>query len=104
MIRLDKVRKQYADGTVAVEELSLDVDGDDVVLGEVAMLVGMAPFTGIDVGIDRRGPVSWPVHERHGSFPYSGDLHSVRYVPGRVADYAPGVVARATLAATAVYE
>jgi len=35
MIRLERVRKQYDDGTVAVEELSLDVG-----VGEVAVLVG----------------------------------------------------------------
>jgi osmoprotectant transport system ATP-binding protein len=35
MIVLDRVRKQYADGTVAVEELSLDVG-----LGQIAVLVG----------------------------------------------------------------
>src|SRR4051812_21422817 len=35
MIRLERVRKQYDDGTVAVEELSLDVPP-----GEVAVLVG----------------------------------------------------------------
>jgi osmoprotectant transport system ATP-binding protein len=35
MITLDRVRKQYADGTVAVQELSLDV-----VAGEIAVLVG----------------------------------------------------------------
>jgi osmoprotectant transport system ATP-binding protein len=35
MIVLDRVRKQYGDGTVAVNELSLDVDA-----GEIAVLVG----------------------------------------------------------------
>jgi osmoprotectant transport system ATP-binding protein len=35
MISIDKVRKQYADGTVAVQELSLDV-----ATGEIAVLVG----------------------------------------------------------------
>jgi osmoprotectant transport system ATP-binding protein len=35
MIRLDRVRKEYADGTVAVRELSLDV-----LPGEIAVLVG----------------------------------------------------------------
>src|SRR4051812_45232389 len=35
MIRLDRVAKRYPDGTVAVEELSLDVPA-----GEIAVLVG----------------------------------------------------------------
>jgi arylsulfatase len=45
----------------------------------------MAPFEGIDVGIDRRSPVSWSVYERHGTFPYNGILSSVTYVPGELA-------------------
>jgi osmoprotectant transport system ATP-binding protein len=35
MIRIEKLRKEYADGTVAVQELSLDVPA-----GEIAVLVG----------------------------------------------------------------
>jgi len=42
----------------------------------------LAPFEGIDVGLDRRSPVSWDVYERHGPFPYQGRLHSVTYEPG----------------------
>ena len=53
------------------------------------MLVGMAPFEGVDVGIDRRSPVSWTIYERFGPFPYSGALHSVRYEPGEPAPDAP---------------
>jgi arylsulfatase len=49
---------------------------------EVAMLFGIAPFEGIDVGIDRRSPVSWEIFERFGPFPYTGTLRSARYVPG----------------------
>jgi arylsulfatase len=49
----------------------------------------MAPFEGIDVGIDRRSPVSWPVYERYGPFPYSGSIHTVRYEPGERAPDAP---------------
>jgi len=70
----------------------------------VALLVGMAPWTGIDVGIDRGGPVSWPMHERHGSFPFNGRLQHVRYVPGRLGDYPANRIAAATDAATDVYE
>ena len=53
------------------------------------MLAYIAPFEGIDVGIDRRSPVSWDVYERHGPFPYTGTLHSVTYVPGEPAPDAP---------------
>ncbi len=48
----------------------------------VPMLFGIAPFEGIDVGIDRRSPVSWEIYERFGPFPYTGALHSVTYTPG----------------------
>ncbi len=49
------------------------------------MLYGMAPFEGITVGRDPRSPVSWPVHERFGSFPYTGRLTAVAYQPGELA-------------------
>ena len=41
---------------------------------------------GIDVGIDRRSPVSWEIYTRHGAFPYAGALESVTYTAGA---YAP---------------
>ena len=60
---------------------------DDRVVAEspgLAQLTSMAPFEGIDVGIDRRSPVSWAVYERHGPFRYTGALHSVTYTPGEL--------------------
>jgi arylsulfatase A-like enzyme len=58
-------------------------------LEHLNMLVGLSPFEGIDVGIDRRSPVHWGVFERRGTFPYSGVLHSVTYTPGARLDSAP---------------
>jgi arylsulfatase len=59
------------------------VDGERVAgADDLALLMAMAPFQGIDVGIDRRSPVSWDRYVRHGSFAYSGDLRSVSWVPG----------------------
>lgn len=58
------------------------------------MLLFMAPLEGIDIGIDRRSPVSWPVYEEHGPFPYGGAIHSVTYTPGRRAPYDPQMVLR----------
>ncbi len=55
----------------------------------VRMLGGLSPFEGIDVGIDRRSPVSWPLYERHGPFPYTGVLHRVTYRPGPLDANAP---------------
>ena len=65
---------------------TLRVEGE--VVGEardLPLLTSMAPFEGIDVGIDRRSPVSWDVYERHGAFPWPGTLHSVAYTPGELA-------------------
>lgn len=59
------------------------VDGEErATLLDQPMLFPMAPFEGIDIGIDRRSPVSWRLYEREGPFPYTGRLHWVRYEPG----------------------
>ena len=47
------------------------------------MLFPMSPFEGIDVGLDRRSPVSWEIYEADGPFPFTGTLHRVHYEPGR---------------------
>ncbi len=52
---------------------------------DLPMLTAMAPFEGIDVGVDRRSPVFWSIYERHGVFPWTGSLHSVTYTPGNFA-------------------
>jgi arylsulfatase len=85
--------------------LSLSVNAHVVArLDGVSMLLGLAPLQGIDVGIDRGSPVSWPLYERHGSFRYSGLLHSVTYVPGEYAPYSPERVLAATIEAAHAYE
>jgi arylsulfatase len=71
-------------------ELALRVDGEDRAKEpDVPLLFGIAPFEGIDVGIDRRSPVSWEIYVRFGPFPYTGTLHSVTYTPGEPAPDAP---------------
>jgi arylsulfatase A-like enzyme len=66
------------------------VDGEQRVAGEgFPLFISMAPFEGIDVGIDRRSPVSWDLYDRHGPFPYSGRLERVRYEPGAYAADSP---------------
>jgi arylsulfatase len=73
-----------------VWDLALAVDGNDVGgLEGLPLLSGMAPFEGIDVGIDRRSPVSWSLYERFGPFPYTGTLHAVTYAPGEPAPDSP---------------
>ena len=70
--------------------VTLHVDGEQrATLEGVPMLYGIAPFEGIDVGIDRRSPVSWEIFERFGPFPYTGTLRSVRYEPGEPAPDSP---------------
>ncbi|MCC6176537.1 MAG: arylsulfatase [Chloroflexi bacterium] len=39
-------------------------------------------FEGLDVGLDRRGPVYPDLFDRHGSFPYTNAIHAVRIEPG----------------------
>ncbi len=64
-------------------EARLAVDADERPgTVDVPMLFGIAPFEGIDVGIDRRSPVSWEIFERFGPFAYDGALASARYEPG----------------------
>ncbi len=65
---------------------SVSIDGR--VVGEardLPVLMAMAPFEGIDVGIDRRSPVSWEIYERHGPFPFTGSISGVTYTPGELA-------------------
>jgi hypothetical protein len=81
------------------------IDGEAVGhLEDAWMLVGMAPFSGIDVGLNRGGPVHWEVYERHGSFPYTGELRSATWVPGEVAAYDPAQVVQAEQEAALFYD
>ena len=61
--------------------------GDEVVGSHdgLLMLGAMAPFEGIDVGIDRRSPVSWELWQRHGTFAFDGTIRAVTYTPGEPA-------------------
>lgn len=71
-------------------DISLRVNGETVAEATgLRLLMAMAPFQGIDVGIDRRSPVNWNVYQRHGSFPFSGTIHSVTYQPGTPAPDSP---------------
>ncbi len=55
----------------------------------VPMLFGIAPFEGIDIGIDRRSPVAWDIYERFGPFPWTGALHRLHIEPGEEAPDSP---------------
>lgn len=68
----------------------IELDGREVATDEgYPMLWPMSPFQGIDVGIDRRSPVSWRRYEREGTFAYTGELDVVRYEPGPPSDESP---------------
>ena len=51
-------------------------------------LLAMAPFQGIDIGIDSKSPVNWEVYEKYRNFSYTGSLETVRYLPGDLTDFA----------------
>jgi arylsulfatase len=54
--------------------------------------LGHCPYEGIDVGIDRRSPVSWDLYQRHGAFRFSGRIDAVTYEPGTLAPDAGAVL------------
>ena len=73
--------------------VSLSIDGTERgSLEGVPVLFGIAPFEGIDVGLDRRSPVSWPIYERFGPFPWTGTLRHVRIEPGEPATDSPAAL------------
>ncbi len=57
-------------------------DEERAAIEGLVMLGAMAPFSGIDVGIDRASPVSWARFEREGAGRFTGELASVTYTPG----------------------
>lgn len=59
----------------------------------VAMILGMAPFTGISVGYDHGSPVDWGIYERHGCYRLSGaTISKLQVVPGPVSQHDPTVL------------
>lgn len=71
-------------------DFSLSVDGTTRAGGTgFEIFLTMAPFEGIDVGIDRRSPVDWDIFERHGAFPFSGTIRTVTFTPGEPAPDSP---------------
>ncbi|GAB2726809.1 arylsulfatase [Nocardia thraciensis] len=66
-------------------DFTVSIDGEPVAqLLDQVQLVGMAPWTGISVGVDARGPVEWSLRERRGPFRYTGDLRAITYTPGQL--------------------
>lgn len=48
-------------------------------------LASFLPYEGIDIGCDRRSPVSWRLYEKYNTFPFSGTINDVTYIPGEFA-------------------
>jgi arylsulfatase A-like enzyme len=66
--------------------VSLLADGAFVASADgLTLLFPMAPFQGIDVGLDSKSPVVWG----RGTFPFTGEISSVRYEPGELAPDSP---------------
>lgn len=71
-------------------DLAVRINGEVVAEATgLRLLMAMAPFQGIDVGIDRRSPVNWSLYQQHRSFPFTGTIHSVKYQPGAPAPDSP---------------
>ncbi|MEM7140868.1 MAG: arylsulfatase [Actinomycetota bacterium] len=82
-----EVGLRMANGDTMRWNATITIDGDAVASADgLPVLMAMAPFEGIDVGLDRRSPVSWEIYEKYGPFPYEGTLHGVTYRPGDLAD------------------
>ena len=63
--------------------VEVTVDGRFAASAEdLPLLMAMAPFQGIDVGIDRGSPVSWARYERNRCGRYVGSLHEVSWTGG----------------------
>jgi arylsulfatase len=46
----------------------------------------MAGFhEGLDIGLDRRGPVDWDLFDRKGSFPYTNTIRCLEIEAGAIA-------------------
>lgn len=76
-------------------DVSLSLDGqviEGIAASGWSVLFPMAPFEGIDVGCDRRSPVSWRLFQEHGAFPYTGTIESVTYRPGDPAPDSPATM------------
>ncbi|CAM3250298.1 arylsulfatase [Prescottella defluvii] len=66
--------------------VDIAIDGEIVMQGsEFVQLSWLVPYNGINVGIGRRSPVSRDLESAHGTFPYTGRIDRVTYVPGALA-------------------
>ncbi|MEZ5374669.1 MAG: sulfatase-like hydrolase/transferase, partial [Microthrixaceae bacterium] len=84
---------------------TLSVDGSPVGSAEGwTCLFPMAPFEGIDIGLDRRSPVHWDLYEAHGAYPFTGTIHGVDLQPGPAAPDSPNSLVEVLRQMGAAYE
>ena len=63
--------------------VDITLNGSEVVpKTSLSPTLALGPYEGLDVGIDRRSPVFWELSEKHGAFPYAGQIDSVTVTPG----------------------
>lgn len=85
--------------------ITASIDGEMLfAMDPLLQLLGMAPFTGISVGLDRGGPVDWERYEKRRSDPFTGTLRWVRYLPGDRAPENPEVIIPVEQAVARIYE
>ncbi|RLB73174.1 MAG: hypothetical protein DRH03_03600, partial [Deltaproteobacteria bacterium] len=66
------------------------LNGQEVVpKTQMSPTIALGPYEGLDVGIDRRSPVFWELSQKHGTFPYGGQISSVTVFPGAKAPGTP---------------
>lgn len=81
LLRIDVAFVAQPDGVCSVH---VEVEGEQREVGaKFNLFAGETPFQGIDVGIDRRSPVSRELRSRRGTFAYTGALRSVTITPGQ---------------------
>lgn len=81
---LDRIDVAFVARPEGVSLVQIHVQGERrEVPAQFNLFAGETPFQGIDIGIDRRSPVSRELRLRRGTFAYSGALRAVRIIPGQ---------------------
>jgi hypothetical protein len=55
----------------------LNLDGRQGEWGELSPTLMYGFHEGMDIGLDRRGPVKWDLKQKYGTFRYDGAIHEV---------------------------
>ncbi len=80
--RTDQARASGQMGVIGgAWEFRLSLDGVERLVAAGPQLTNFLPFDGIDVGLCRRSPVNWDLYRARRTFPFSGELTAVTYVP-----------------------